>query len=288
MPDPWDAFISHASEDKDGFVRPLAEALRSFGLRVWYDEFALRPGDSLSRSIDRGLAQSRFGVVVLSRAFFAKRWAQRELQGLVAREVAGDGGLILPIWLHVSRDEVLSYSPPLADTFALIGGHAPPIDLAARLLEVIAPERYDNLQRRMLYERMVQTADRTVVPLSDLSFGPIRHSTLPVGLRRRIRVIHEVFREAMPELTLDGTLDSFQRDLDPYGEVSVWESMAVAYLAMRNARDETASNPRELGKVLLSLSTGVVPADSVFSNDALARIAAALIAATPDLSAEAG
>ena len=65
----WDVFISHASEDKDDFVRPLAEDLEQRGLRVWFDESTLRVGDSLRRSIDRGLAQSRFGIVVLSPYF---------------------------------------------------------------------------------------------------------------------------------------------------------------------------------------------------------------------------
>jgi hypothetical protein len=85
----WDAFISHAWEDKESFVRPLAHALTALGAAVWYDEFSLKLGDSLSASIDRGLASSRYGIVVLSKAFIAKRWPQRELQGLVAREMEG-------------------------------------------------------------------------------------------------------------------------------------------------------------------------------------------------------
>lgn len=67
-----DFFISHASEDKEGFVRDLAEALRAKGAKVWYDEFTLKVGDGLRRTIDRGLAGSRFGVVVLSEHFFIK------------------------------------------------------------------------------------------------------------------------------------------------------------------------------------------------------------------------
>lgn len=54
----YDAFICHASEDKESFVRPLAKELRKKGLRVWYDEFTLKLGDSLRRSIDRGLARA--------------------------------------------------------------------------------------------------------------------------------------------------------------------------------------------------------------------------------------
>jgi hypothetical protein len=53
----WDAFVSHASEDKESFVRPLVEALGRLGVSLWYDEVSLRLGDSLSGSIDRGIAK---------------------------------------------------------------------------------------------------------------------------------------------------------------------------------------------------------------------------------------
>jgi len=114
----YDAFISHASEDKDDLARPLAEKLRESGLSIWYDEFNLKVGDSLRRSIDRGLANARFGIVVLSPAFFAKNWPQYELDGLVAKEQVG-GKVILPLWHKVSKDEVMARSPTLADRVAL-------------------------------------------------------------------------------------------------------------------------------------------------------------------------
>jgi len=68
----YDVFISHASEDKEEFVGPLAKALQKAGYKVWFDEFTLKVGDSLRRSIDNGLKNSRFGIVILSNAFFAK------------------------------------------------------------------------------------------------------------------------------------------------------------------------------------------------------------------------
>jgi hypothetical protein len=114
----WDVFISHASEDKDTLVRDLAKALAASGLTVWYDEFTLKVGDSLRRSIDRGLAASRFGIVVLSHNFFSKEWPQRELDGLVAKEVTS-GKVILPVWHNITKDEVASYSPILADRLAV-------------------------------------------------------------------------------------------------------------------------------------------------------------------------
>lgn len=114
----FDVFVCHASEDKDTIVRPLAHALQERGLEVWYDEFELRIGDSLRRKIDAGIGRSRFGIVVLSRFFFAKNWAQYELDGLVTMAVSGKQ-VLLPIWHDVTKDEVVAHSPSLADKVAL-------------------------------------------------------------------------------------------------------------------------------------------------------------------------
>ncbi|MDX2142027.1 MAG: DUF1883 domain-containing protein [Rhodospirillaceae bacterium] len=113
----YDIFISHASEDKDEIVRPLAQSLQAAGLVVWYDEFELKIGDSLRRKIDKGLANSRFGLVILSQAFFKKGWPNYELDGLVTRANSGEQ-IILPVWHKVSKDEVVRYSPSLADKLA--------------------------------------------------------------------------------------------------------------------------------------------------------------------------
>jgi hypothetical protein len=91
----WDVFICHASEDKKDFVDLFAHQLRDSGLSVWYDVFSLKLGDSLRRKIDEGLAESRYGVVVLSKHFFAKEWPQNELDGLMSREIAGTN-VVLP------------------------------------------------------------------------------------------------------------------------------------------------------------------------------------------------
>ncbi len=113
----WDVFISHASEDKDEIARPLALELEKNGLRVWFDEFSLKIGDSLRRSIDHGLAKSRFGIVVISPNFLAKEWPQKELDGLTAREIAGQK-VILPVWHQISIDQLRDCSPLLADRLA--------------------------------------------------------------------------------------------------------------------------------------------------------------------------
>lgn len=132
----YDVFVSYASEDKAEVVRPLVQALQDHGLRVWYDEFELRIGDSLRRKIDKGLAHSRFGVVVFSKLFFNKGWTNYELDGLVTRSVSGDQ-VLLPIWHNVTKKEVVEYSASLADKVARSTSTHTVEEIAAEIAEVI-------------------------------------------------------------------------------------------------------------------------------------------------------
>ena len=132
----YDVFISHASEDKEEFVKPLVEALQTAGYKVWYDDFTLKVGDSLRRSIDNGLKNSRYGIVVLSSAFFAKNWTQYELDGLVTREMEGHK-VILPIWHMVSKNQVQNYSPTLADKKAINSSLSTIDEIVTQLGEVL-------------------------------------------------------------------------------------------------------------------------------------------------------
>ena len=134
----WDVFISHAGEDKETVARPLATALSQRGLRVWYDEFALRLGDSLRRSIDHGLSRSRYGVVILSPSFFEKEWPQKELDALANLEVDGEKR-ILPVWHGLGRDEVAKHSPMLSDRVAVSTARGMET-LITEILRVVSPE----------------------------------------------------------------------------------------------------------------------------------------------------
>lgn len=115
----YDVFICHASEDKQEFVEPLSNALIEAGLNVWYDRFELKLGDSLRRKIDQGLSSSRYGVVVLSKAFFNKEWPQDELDALVGKENEERRKVILPIWHNIDAKEVTQFSPILASKLAV-------------------------------------------------------------------------------------------------------------------------------------------------------------------------
>jgi small GTP-binding protein len=133
----WDIFISHASEDKKDVVEPLTRILTALGVSVWYDDATLLLGDSIRRKIDDGLACSRYGVVILSKNFFAKNWTQQELSGLAARESDG-AKVILPIWHQLSQSEILQYSPMLADRLG-ISTQKGLETVAAEILKVVRP-----------------------------------------------------------------------------------------------------------------------------------------------------
>ena len=110
----YDVFISHASEDKNEVAEPLAQKLKKYGLRVWYDTHELRVGDSLRAAIDHGLAQSLCGVVIFSDRYTEKFWPQQELSGLMSQ-----GKRIIPIWHKISKEGVTRFSPIMSDVVAL-------------------------------------------------------------------------------------------------------------------------------------------------------------------------
>jgi len=114
----WDVFISHASEDKESVAKPFAEKLQKLNLNVWYDEFSLKWGKSLRKSIDEGLSNSLFGIVVLSKTFFQKTWTRIELDGLTTIMTTTGKDNILPLRYEISHDEVAEVSPTLAGIFS--------------------------------------------------------------------------------------------------------------------------------------------------------------------------
>lgn len=131
-----DAFICHASEDKDDFVEPLAEELQEMGLDVWYDEFRLEVGDSIRREIEKGLANSRYGIVIISEYFFEKEWPQRELDTLADKEIGGQK-VVLPVWYEVDREFVEEYSPTLATKYAIRANSEDVLEVAEELYSAI-------------------------------------------------------------------------------------------------------------------------------------------------------
>ena len=116
----YDVFICHTSEDKKDFVNDFAQGLRKAGLKIWYDDFTLQVGDKLREKIDEGLQESKYIVVILSKAFFkTKGWASSELEGILAKENAEGKTIILPIWHKVDLQDVKKFSSILSGKFAI-------------------------------------------------------------------------------------------------------------------------------------------------------------------------
>ena len=155
----YDAFISHSSNDKTYFVRPLANTLLNYGAKIWFDEFSLKAGMSLSRSIEKGLADSTFGIVILSKSFFEKKWTEFELRALNSFEIDSPG-VIIPVWYNVTEKEVREFSPYLADKLAIVYTDKSTIDeIAIQILEVIREDIFEKIHQKKAWQEIIANAE---------------------------------------------------------------------------------------------------------------------------------
>uniref|UniRef100_UPI004055A306 toll/interleukin-1 receptor domain-containing protein n=1 Tax=Candidatus Electronema sp. TaxID=2698783 RepID=UPI004055A306 len=99
-----DAFISYAVEDND-FAAKIAHTLQANGLSVWFAPLNLTVGDKLLDSIEKGLKNSRSGILVLTKQYLNKKWTSHEMDILIRQHVES-GKLILPIWLGVDKKQI--------------------------------------------------------------------------------------------------------------------------------------------------------------------------------------
>lgn len=165
----WDIFISYAHEDRDVVARPLATRLRELGLQVWFDEYELNLGDSITQGIDRGISRSTAGVLIISQSFFKKNFTKYELRGIVQRHVAGENK-ILPIWVDVTAEEVRSFSSPLADLVAADWGAGinSVVDKIVEALDIIP---YQSLRDRSIPLEMLSLLAQRITRDLDSSFS---------------------------------------------------------------------------------------------------------------------
>jgi hypothetical protein len=183
---------------------------------VWLDRQELRIGDSLREKIDEGLANSRFGVVILSPSFLAKGWPRKELDGLFAMEDDDRPKVILPVWHQIDKAMLAKYSPMLADRLAAStadgissiatkiievvtqAGSGAPSDIAPTPLRLLVdlldrgPEPSDLVHFLALHPRIVHGAlnlkagsERWSTPVGpviiDLCFSKIKYTTSEVN-----------------------------------------------------------------------------------------------------------
>lgn len=138
----YDVFVSHAWEDKSGFVDEFVAELRKLGIKVWYDTSEIKWGDSMRARIDDGLKKSRFGVAVLSPNYIkeGKYWTKQELDGLFQLESI-NGKMLLPIWHNLTKKEVMEYSPIIGGKLAMSTATMTPAEIAKELLRLLPQTR---------------------------------------------------------------------------------------------------------------------------------------------------
>jgi len=208
----WDVFISHASPDKERFVLPLAEALKDRGVKVWLDKWEISLGASISESISHGLTQSRFGIVVLSDAFFSRAWPKKELAALFASESNGSSRIV-PIWYNIEYPEVWQHAPLLADRMAArVDEGIPSIaDRVCRLLsqyektsDGVTAIELRNLTTKLFPNLPADPFWETQL-LADIDIGLYKHISDVERAYLRAKPALEIYSREQPSLFRTGT-----------------------------------------------------------------------------------
>lgn len=211
-------FISHASEDKDDFARPLAERLGK-NFDVWFDEQSLTIGDSLLQKIQEGLIESDYGVVILSPSFFMKKWPQAELDGFFALEVQNKKR-ILPIWKDLAFNDVLRYSPIMAGRLAINADIG--IDAVVNSIERAVFSELDVGATKPLYQVSITEMDTTLDILTNDG------RTVNFTDRFKLTALIDGVKTYTEQFQADGRIDSFW--VDPGKIISIRKEESIIYL----------------------------------------------------------
>ena len=135
LPDLRDVFLCHAWDDRQGAAKELHDLLESLGVSVWICEKDVGLGVPLLRAIDKGLANSRVGIVLVTAALLrrlpAEGIADKELSALLARD------RLVPIVHETTYEALREVSPLLGSRSGLSTAEEPMADVAAKLAEVV-------------------------------------------------------------------------------------------------------------------------------------------------------
>lgn len=136
LPDLRDVFLCHAWDDRQGSAKELHDLLESRGVRVWFSEKDVALGTPLLREIDRGLAKSRIGIVLVTPALLRRLQgegiADKELSALLARDQ------LVPIVHGTTYEALRDVSPLLGSRTGLSTAENPMANVAAKLAELIS------------------------------------------------------------------------------------------------------------------------------------------------------
>ncbi len=252
----YDIFISHASEDKDSLVRPLATVLERLSVRVWYDEFSLQLGDSLIASIDKGLQESRFGLVVLSKSFLGKNWTEYEFRSLMTRQIDGER-VILPLWYGVTKEDVKNHSLYLADIKAVTITRDNYNAVIALILKVVRPDIWQEMRMRGVLRKALADGTPGLTKISDIEMETKKQSQLTRQQYIRSKAVYYGIGRHLGQ-AFDEHVEAYELDVVPERELQTWEIMNACYLEMLERHPEASAKDKEdYFHVLVALSAGL-------------------------------
>lgn len=137
LPDLRDVFLCHAWDDRKGAAKELHDLLELKGVSVWFSEKDVFLGSSLLREIDKGLAKSRVGIVLVTPSFLKRvkgeGIADKELSALLARD------LLVPIVHNTTFEDLREVSPLLGSRSGLSTVEESMANVAAKLAELVTP-----------------------------------------------------------------------------------------------------------------------------------------------------
>lgn len=140
LPDRYDLFLCHAWDDRRETAKELHDALESVGVSVWFSEKNVVLGTPLMREIDRGLAKSRAGLVLVTGSFVkrlkAAGVADKELSALLARD------LLVPVVHGISYEELREESPLLASRSGLDTAEGTIEQIAVKISELVSTDAF--------------------------------------------------------------------------------------------------------------------------------------------------
>lgn len=142
----YDVFVSHAWEDKEGFVDEFVAELEKLDIKVWYDKQRIKWGDFMRARIDDGLKKSKFGIAVISPDYIAegKYWTKAELDGLFQLESV-NGKMLLPIWHNITKQQVMNYSPIIASKLAMTTASMTAEEIAKEMQSLLSEEAEEEI-----------------------------------------------------------------------------------------------------------------------------------------------
>ena len=139
-PERYDVFLCHAWDDRRSAAKELHDTLEAVDVSVWFSEKSVALGTPLLREIDKGLAKSRAGLVLVTPAFLrrldAAGIAEKELSALLARE------LLVPIVHDTTYDDLREVSPLLASRSGLSTEENTMDEIATKISELVSIDAY--------------------------------------------------------------------------------------------------------------------------------------------------